>query len=366
MSDFESSVETVSELPGRAREGLPSTYRMRAEGHYVDLLGSRTSGRPEKVLSVHALSVPDSVEEPSPSLVESIRRYGVLQPLLVQEHDEELRIIAGHKRLLAARRAGLRDVPCVVYDVSDDKAARLSEAASIVSRPSSAPPAAIAPTVASFDQALHAGRELSQSLATLSACIDVLATSPSALSRAALANLAQAEAWRASTVLRATRIIRNEWNKATAPVQPSNVVHTVIEGFQPERRVRGITIDVRSDLSPAATLAGDERMIESAVASALLATLALLDGIENPRVTLAIAPQSPSAINVTISQQMIAAPASWAARAFDPAWIVRPGGSVAAIAMLTIERVASAHGGLASATCTTHGTSITLRLPAGA
>ena len=50
------------------------------------------------------------------SLADSIRRYGVLQPLLVVPEESGYRLIAGERRLRAARRAGLADVPVTLHD----------------------------------------------------------------------------------------------------------------------------------------------------------------------------------------------------------------------------------------------------------
>ena len=51
----------------------------------------------------------------------SIREQGVLQPLLVRRHEVGFELIAGERRLRAARRAGLTQVPVVVKTVSDDQ-----------------------------------------------------------------------------------------------------------------------------------------------------------------------------------------------------------------------------------------------------
>lgn len=48
-------------------------------------------------------------------LIESIREVGVLEPLLVEEEGQNFRVWAGHRRLTAARAAGLTMVPCRVY-----------------------------------------------------------------------------------------------------------------------------------------------------------------------------------------------------------------------------------------------------------
>lgn len=49
------------------------------------------------------------------SLTESIRRFGVLQPVVLERRGRRLRIRAGHRRVAAARLAGLSRIPAVVH-----------------------------------------------------------------------------------------------------------------------------------------------------------------------------------------------------------------------------------------------------------
>ena len=53
------------------------------------------------------------------SLSDSIRRYGILQPLTVRRTDEGYELIAGERRLRAAKLAGLREVPCLLARSSE-------------------------------------------------------------------------------------------------------------------------------------------------------------------------------------------------------------------------------------------------------
>ncbi len=53
-------------------------------------------------------------------LVASIREKGVIQPLVVRRLEDHYQIIAGERRWRAAQKAGLRDVPVVIQDVSED------------------------------------------------------------------------------------------------------------------------------------------------------------------------------------------------------------------------------------------------------
>ena len=78
----------------------------------------------------------DFDQEGLKELSRSIRKYGVLQPLLVCKIEEEnnrglnvyYQLIAGERRLRAAKLAGLPHVPVVVRDDFDDKSAKLEVA----------------------------------------------------------------------------------------------------------------------------------------------------------------------------------------------------------------------------------------------
>ena len=59
-------------------------------------------------------------------LVQSIKEKGILQPLVVRRHGDGYRLIAGERRLRAARLAGLTDVPVLVKDVASDEALELA------------------------------------------------------------------------------------------------------------------------------------------------------------------------------------------------------------------------------------------------
>ncbi len=54
-------------------------------------------------------------------LADSIRRNGILQPLVVRKRDETFQIVAGERRYRAAQRASLKSVPVVVREVSDQE-----------------------------------------------------------------------------------------------------------------------------------------------------------------------------------------------------------------------------------------------------
>jgi len=59
-------------------------------------------------------------------LADSIRKHGILQPVLVRELGENYELIAGERRWLAAKQAGLKQVPTRVVDVIDQIACEFS------------------------------------------------------------------------------------------------------------------------------------------------------------------------------------------------------------------------------------------------
>ena len=59
-------------------------------------------------------------------LAESIRRYGILQPLTVRRQGTGYELVAGERRLRAAAMAGLREVPCLVAQVGEEDSALLA------------------------------------------------------------------------------------------------------------------------------------------------------------------------------------------------------------------------------------------------
>ncbi len=65
---------------------------------------------------------PEELEE----LAESIRNYGVLQPIMVQKQGELYEIIAGERRWRAAKIAGLKEVPVIIRDFDRQKKMEVS------------------------------------------------------------------------------------------------------------------------------------------------------------------------------------------------------------------------------------------------
>ena len=59
-------------------------------------------------------------------LSESIKQYGVLEPLLVSKKKDYYEIIAGERRWRASKLAGLKEVPVIIREFSDQEAFEIS------------------------------------------------------------------------------------------------------------------------------------------------------------------------------------------------------------------------------------------------
>lgn len=65
-------------------------------------------------------------EEALAELAESIKQFGILQPLLVQKRDDYYEIIAGERRWRAAKLAGLKEVPVIIKELTEKEIMEIS------------------------------------------------------------------------------------------------------------------------------------------------------------------------------------------------------------------------------------------------
>ena len=71
----------------------------------------------------HPFKVKD--DEEMNTLIESVQTQGILSPLIVRpiENTEEYKVISGHRRLHAAVKAGITEIPALIYALDRDSAA---------------------------------------------------------------------------------------------------------------------------------------------------------------------------------------------------------------------------------------------------
>jgi ParB family chromosome partitioning protein len=112
------------------KTGLPDSLRMRHDTHFVDLLATRPRGPIVRMIQINMI-------DPNPrqarnelgnikELMLSIKEKGVLEPILVRPKAGRYEIIAGERRFVASKMAGLKEMPCIELTVEDNEAMELA------------------------------------------------------------------------------------------------------------------------------------------------------------------------------------------------------------------------------------------------
>lgn len=104
------SRETSAEYPDERKEESGKEYMMK-----ISIIEPNKS-QPRK----------DFNEEAIAELAGSIKKFGILQPLLVQQQGEHYEIIAGERRWRAAKEAGLKEVPVVIKEYTRQQAMEIA------------------------------------------------------------------------------------------------------------------------------------------------------------------------------------------------------------------------------------------------
>lgn len=69
----------------------------------------------------HPFKVND--DEEMKNMIETVKTGGIIVPLVVRQRaDGNYEIISGHRRKMASQKAGLKEVPCIIRNLSDDEA----------------------------------------------------------------------------------------------------------------------------------------------------------------------------------------------------------------------------------------------------
>lgn len=116
----------------KGKEQAPEPRKKRALGRGLDALFPEIT-RPDSVGGDYFFCDLESIssnrfqprsnfsEAELAALAESIRKEGVIQPVIVRKTDTGYELVAGERRLRAARLAGLSQIPAVVKNISDQQ-----------------------------------------------------------------------------------------------------------------------------------------------------------------------------------------------------------------------------------------------------
>lgn len=307
------------------REGLPKRFRMRHGRHYVDELLGDAPLRTVREIPISEIEPPppDAIGAPDADgliglelLEESIRQFGIIEPLAVARRGAEYRVIAGMRRLRAARTVGLSTVPCLIHDVDDRRFADLRQAV------------------------------IARDVPAVAAVTESVVPDTSRLRAAVLAELDRVESLRAKTVSAAADVLgRAALRLERSPVSCAAALEDALTAIGVEARLRGVTVTIErlpSD-TPLALDAARCRLAFTALFQALLerttgpgAVLNLRAQVTTVRPALIV--ESELKGEGPVGEDAVQ-------RLFDPDWEGHPCGADGAVLLAAVAKIARAHGG---------------------
>ena len=345
--------------PSGKREGLPTGFRMRANAHYVDQLETmpRPALRPVAISAIESDTLRDAPEH----LTASVRKHGILQPLLVQ-HDprgRQYRLLAGRGRLAAARAAGLREVLCVVHTITDAEAAELMDAVRAgAGRGEAAVPVALAPAVALYP----AQRELESALTTIESCTPLLKQTSATARRAALQVIA-AECRRSQRLVKAMRVLTDAVPMRRILLNPADLFARLGEAFREDQELLGLEPVIHVHADPHLGFYGDDDLLLTAMTSSLSALTAAAGDRLRDVAFIAMPAPAGGAVVLELTDRSLVLSDSFVRTAFTNAWPVTDGDTILLL-LQAARRIVATHGGSMTAFSDTTRTTIRLQLPA--
>ncbi|MDP9391903.1 MAG: ParB/RepB/Spo0J family partition protein [Actinomycetota bacterium] len=129
--DQRSVAPTVTLVPDAEPAAASAAPAGNAQRGRSDVGGSdadAASGVPARLLEIAVTDVVPNPKQPRlvfedealEELTHSVKEFGLLQPIVVRERPEGYELVMGERRLRAARAAGMRTVPAIVRDTTDD------------------------------------------------------------------------------------------------------------------------------------------------------------------------------------------------------------------------------------------------------
>ena len=94
----------------------------------------KTDNTEETIKSIKVIDIEPNAEQARKKfdeaslkdLAQSIKTYGIIQPIIVEDKDSFYRIIAGERRWRAAKIAGLTEIPCIVRNEDEQRSKEIS------------------------------------------------------------------------------------------------------------------------------------------------------------------------------------------------------------------------------------------------
>ena len=328
----------------RFERGCRRPNRMRHDRRFVDELDARSPAVLIQMVPTKDIQSPDAIAltEVGP-LVESVRKVGVLQPVLVRRRPMGYELIAGARRFAAAKEAGLTELPCRVYNVGEQEVRALAEADGLRLRPEVEPHRRIPDPAAALGPTLT---EISDSLRAAASCWGMSADGSDRPYGAAVRDIASIELQRATWLVEGLRMLTESTAMTPSRLMLGSLLDRALQLTDSERRLADVTLSL--DLSPSAvTFRGDERLLLMAFGGIMQVVVAIARPAAPATIRCSVACENAVA-RVEVSQTQVDVPVELLARFFDHTYHDRPGGYGAAVNAAAAARVVELHAGRVS------------------
>jgi hypothetical protein len=336
------------------REGLPKRFRMRHGRHYVDELLGDAPLRTVREIPISEIDPPPDEAIDLEALEASIKKLGVIEPLLVGRRGVQYRVIAGMRRLRAARTVGLNTVPCLVHEIDDDKLADLREATMHRITVSVLPPALPAPeaiAVALDDEPLQdlSSADEPEPISDRDASPRIAADDR--LRSSVLQDLEHVEQLRAKIVSASADVLaRTAPPIERARISTAELLRDAVGAVALEARLRGVRIETIDIVGQQADYAMsiDGARCRTAITGLLQCLLMLAPG---PGAIVDVRAQVTAVRPALIVECRVRGGGDTildddeVARFFDAGWDAHPFGSDGAMVLGALQRIARLHGG---------------------
>lgn len=332
---------------------------MRHDSHYVDQLDGSAPPAVLRLLPLGGIDAPACDDLPGiEALARSIRQVGIVEPLVVRRSAGRYQVIAGVKRLSAARLAQLDCVPCVVRDDLAEEAI----GAVAASLPRERAARSIDDRARGPFSSTSRERVLDEAIASLAAArtsVELTLPRSDRLRSRTGADLVRTELLNARLALTAMRLLSAPPIVRRTPENARQLLETALADVAPFLRLSNAHVNVTS--ADEATVVAVMRPLVSFGLEACLCTAVTLAGeAPNPALSITVAVDESQAVSYRIRLEGGWLPAETAQRLADMDWPAHPAGATSAMIVAAAESVARLHEGALDVVTDYDGFGITL------